>query len=261
MTNPATAGGPARPDPSPSSQLVTALRPLVIDVAVPTALYYVLHDAAKLSSVDSLILSGVVPMIRTVFGLIRERKVNGLALLMLVVTVAGAGISAMTGSARLMLAKESLGTGVIGLSIAWSAFTRQPLMTNAMRPMMTKGEAEKEAAWEHLRATSPAFRRGISNVSLLWGLGLLGDCVLRVIGAYTLPVDTMVWMSTVILVGAVLVLMVGTGKVSDRAERLLLAHVEENARRDAGPGCDGGPGVHAHPVLPRPSRHQDGAAA
>ncbi|WP_042439887.1 VC0807 family protein [Streptacidiphilus albus] len=223
----AVTGGPTAQPVREQSQLGSALRPLLIDVAIPLVLYYVLHGGAKLGTVESLFISSVVPGLRTVVALVRERSINGLALLMFVVTLAGAAISVITGDARLMLAKESLGTGVIGLSIGWSAFTSQPLMNNAIRPFMTKGAAAKEAAWQALNETSPEFRRSLSRVSLLWGVGLLSDCVLRVVGAFTLPVSTMVWMSTVILVAAIGVLVAGTGVVSDRAEKLLEAQSAE----------------------------------
>jgi hypothetical protein len=36
----------------------------------------------------------------------------------------------------------------------------------------------------------------------VWGVVLLGECVVRVVGVYTLPVDTMVWLGSVILVVA-----------------------------------------------------------
>ncbi len=39
--------------------------------------------------------------------------------------------------------------------------------------------------------------------SVIWGSALLAECVARVAGAFTLPVATMAWLSTVLLVGAI----------------------------------------------------------
>ena len=39
--------------------------------------------------------------------------------------------------------------------------------------------------------------------SAIWGLTLLAECVTRVICAFTLPVATMVWLSTVMTVSAI----------------------------------------------------------
>ncbi len=38
---------------------------------------------------------------------------------------------------------------------------------------------------------------------MIWGSALLAECAARVAGAFTLPVATMVWLSTVLLVGAI----------------------------------------------------------
>lgn len=35
---------------------------------------------------------------------------------------------------------------------------------------------------------------------MVWGTALLGECVVRAVGAYSLPVDTMVWLGTVIMI-------------------------------------------------------------
>jgi hypothetical protein len=63
-----------------------------------------------------------------------------------------------------------------------------------------KGDAGREAAWERLLGGSPEFRRAERRFSLVWGAVLLGECVVRVVGAYTVPVDTMVWLGSLIMV-------------------------------------------------------------
>jgi hypothetical protein len=46
--------------------------------------------------------------------------------------------------------------------------------------------------------------------SAIWGISALADCVARLVGAYTLPVTTMVWLSTVMTMGSIgLGIMVG----------------------------------------------------
>ena len=52
-------------------------------------------------------------------------------------------------------------------------------------------------------AASARFRRLELAFSTIWGLALLADCVARLVGAYTLPVTTMVWLSTVITLGSI----------------------------------------------------------
>jgi hypothetical protein len=193
---------PARPAPA-GPGLLRSLRPLAIDIAVPLATYYLLRDGLHLSLWLSLAGSSVFPAVRSVTGIIVQRQLNVLALLMLAVNVAGIGISFATGDPRVMIAKDSVISSVIALAILGSVVLRRPLMTAGLKPWLTRGAADREAAWDRLLAGSVKFRRLESLFSVIWGVVLLGECTARVIGAFTLPVPTMVWLSTVFLLGAI----------------------------------------------------------
>jgi hypothetical protein len=78
-----------------------------------------------------------------------------------------------------------------------------PEQAAGLKPWLTRGAADREAAWDRLLAGSVKFRRLESLFSVIWGVVLLGECTARVIGAFTLPVSTMVWLSTVFLLGAI----------------------------------------------------------
>jgi hypothetical protein len=189
--------------PAANRGLATALGPLVIDVGVPVGSYYLLHGAFGLSVWLSLALSSIGPAVRAVTGIVAERKLNLLALLMLGVNLAGIVVSFLTGDPRAMIAKDSLVSSVIAFAILGSVLARRPLMSAGLKPFMTKGAADRASAWDRLSAGCTRFRRFELLFSTIWGLALLGDCIARLIGAYTLPVTTMVWLSTVLTLGAV----------------------------------------------------------
>jgi hypothetical protein len=199
LTAPVRTGQPQR------GNLRKTLMPLALDVAAPMACYYLLHGAFGTSEVAALAVSGVIPAVRVVAGIVKDRTLNGLAGLTLVVNVAGIVLSFVTGDARLMIAKDSGLSGVLSLAIMLSAFTRQPVMTAGMRPFITKGNPAKEAAWDRLAERSARFRRAVRMFSGIWGGVLLAECVARLIGAFTLPVSTMVWLSNVMLIAAIVV--------------------------------------------------------
>lgn len=206
-----------------ANPLVTALRPLAVDIAVPLGAYYLAHSVAGLSLITSLTLSSVVPLVRTVFGLLRERSVNGLAALMLVVNVAGIALSAVAGDPRLMIAKDGAVSSVIGLTILVSAMRGRPLMSAGLKPFLTRGDAGLIARWEELTEGSAAFRRAERAFSAVWGIALVSECVARIVLAYTLPVATMAWLSTVLLIGAIGLASVLGGPFSERMKALLTA--------------------------------------
>jgi hypothetical protein len=174
----------------------------VVDLAVPLGSYYVLR-AAGCELVTALALSSIAPAARTVFGLVRNRTVNGLAALTVAVNVVSIAISFWSGDPRIMLAKDGAVSSTIGIAILISAFAGRPLMTAGLRPFLIKADAAKAAAFDRLLVSSPRFRRLERMFSLIWGVFLIGECVTRVVCAFTLPVGTMVWLGTVIMLAAI----------------------------------------------------------
>src|SRR5215472_7501852 len=190
------------------SDLAAALRPLLLDVGIPVGTYYLLRNAFGVSLWLSLALSSIGPAVRATAGLVAERKLNLLAVLMLAVNLTGIAASFLTGDLRAMIAKDSMISSVIAFAILGSVVLRRPLMSAGLKPFMTRGEPRRTAAWDRLSAASPRFRRLELLFSAIWGLTLLAECAARLVGAYTLPVTTMVWLGTVITLGAIAVAIV-----------------------------------------------------
>ncbi|MDT0455484.1 VC0807 family protein [Streptomyces sp. DSM 41527] len=232
-----------------------SLLPLVLDVGIPLASYYVLRSGFGLGEVAALGWSSVVPALRTVWGLVRGTGVNGLAVLILVVNVVGLALSTMTGDPRLMLAKDGGVSSVIGIAMIVSVFLGKPLMTAGLKPFVTKGSAAKNAAWERLLAESARFRRAERRFSLIWGTTLLTECAARVIGAYTVPVHTMVWLGTVLTVVAILLAMVvAGGSCAEPMEKMVQAEAERvGGQRDGRAPVDGAGAAAAVPAVTVPA--------
>jgi hypothetical protein len=227
---PAGPAAPAGPGPEPGVAAPAAhpgtlrsLRSLAIDIAVPLGLYYLLRDGFGQSLVLSLAVSSILPAARTIYSVVRERELNLLAALILVVNIVGIGISFAAGDPRLMIAKDSAVSSVIGLAILGSVFIGRPLMTAGLKPWLIKGSADRDAAWVRLAAGSPKFRRLEKVFSAIWGTALLAECVARLVGAFTLPVATMVWLSTVLTVGSIGVAIVVGGIAAGPMEQMIRA--------------------------------------
>ncbi|GGS62884.1 VC0807 family protein [Streptomyces cinerochromogenes] len=206
-------------------------KPLLIDVAVPLGSYYLLKEAFGMSTFAALAWSSVVPAVRTVWSLVKERRTNGLAGLILVVNVVSLLLGFLSGDPRLMLAKDSGVSSTVAIGILVSVWLGKPMMTAGMKPFLVKGDADKEAAWQRLAsgaaAGSAAFRSKERAFSVVWGLALLAECVARVVGAYTVPVDTMVWLGTVFLIAAMAIAFVVSGGLAvEPMERMLAAETE-----------------------------------
>lgn len=198
---------------SPRKALLDSLMSLLVDVAVPLASYYLLK-AAGTGTFGALAWSSVVPGVRTVWGVVRDRRLNGLAALMVTVNVVGLALSLVAGDPRLMLLKDSGVSSTIGLVFLVSALRGRPMLSAGLRPWLTRGEAAKSAAYQRLSTGSDAFRRAETRFSAVWGVALLAECAVRAVGAYTVPVETMVWAGNVVLVAAMLLAFVVSGRVA-----------------------------------------------
>ncbi len=201
--------------------MAAALRPLLIDVGIPVGTYYLLRDAFGASLWLALALSSTGPAVRAIAGLMAERKLNQLAVLILAVNLAGIAVSFLTGDPRAMIAKDSIVSSVVAFAILGSVVLRRPLMSAGLRPFMTKGEPRRTAAWDRLSAASPRFRRLELLFSTIWGLALLAECAVRLVGAYTLPVTTMVWLGTVMTLGAIGVAIVAGGAAAGPLQKMI----------------------------------------
>jgi hypothetical protein len=216
--------------PGRGTGMGAALRPLVIDVGVPLGSYYLLRGAFGMSVWLALALSSIVPAVRTALSLAAERKPNLLAILMLAVNLAGIAVSFLTGDPRAMIAKDSLVSSVVAIAILVSVTARRPLMSAGLKPFLTRGKPERTAAWDRLSARSSRFRRLEKLFSAIWGLLLLADCAARLAGAYALPVTTMVWLSTVLTLGAVGLGIMAGGAAAAPIQKMVEAEAAAGGR-------------------------------
>jgi len=209
--------------PSPLKQ---TLVPLALDIAVPLGTYYLLHTGFGVGTAAALGLSSVVPATRSIFAAVAKREANALALLMLTVNLVAIALTFVSGDARLMLAKDSAVSSTIALGILWSVRSGKPMMSAGLKPFVTKGDARRTAAWDALRAESDTFRSKENIYSLIWGGWLLAECAARLAGAFLLPVSTMAWLGTAVLIVAIAGACVTGGAAVEPLEKLIAERVE-----------------------------------
>ncbi|KAA2258027.1 hypothetical protein F0L68_23870 [Solihabitans fulvus] len=181
------------------------------DLVLPLALYYVLR-AVGVSVYLTLLITAAVPAVFAGYRLVRQRRLDGLAVYMTVMVLLAAAVSLVAGDERFLLAKEAVATGVTGLWFGASVWARRPLTFLFSRPMLERRVkiGPPGLSWDELWELVPGFRRIWRVSSVLWAVALLADAVLRVIMAYTLPVDAVPALGTALYVGTSLAVMVIT---------------------------------------------------
>ena len=194
----------------------TMVRGLALDVGLPVVAYYALH-AAGVSNWSALLAATLVAAARIAFVAVRQRKLNALALVMLVIYGLGLALTCATGDVRFLVLKDSVGTGVLCLLFLCFALAGHPLTLAATQTW----ERERAATMAELYRTMPAVRHGHFVVSMVWGVGLLAEALLRVLLVFVLPISVVVGLSTALAVLVIGSLTMWTGWYIRRARRTL----------------------------------------
>jgi hypothetical protein len=198
------SANPASPVASGASRRGLA-RGLALDVGLPVVAYYTLH-AAGVSNWFALLVATLVAAARVVLVAVRQRRLNALALVMLVIYGVGLALTFATGDVRFLVLKDSVGTGVLGLLFLCSAVAGHPLTLSATQSW----GRDRAATMAELYRTVPAVRHGHVVASMVWGFGLLAEALLRVLLVFLLPISVVVGVSTALTVVVIGSLMVWT---------------------------------------------------
>ncbi len=159
-------------------------RMLALDVVLPlVAVQTGLH--AGLSPVAALSVAALFPLADTVLGIVRSHGVSIIAAVSLAAILTGLGLALATGNALFAILKDSAFTLVFSIIFLGSLATSRPLVFRLYRQMLDPGAgAALESTWNERAAFRSVFRL----MTLVWGLGLLGEALLRVLTSFTLPV-------------------------------------------------------------------------
>lgn len=229
QSEPSRAEAPAREThpAAPGMDRKALARQLLRDVGVPMAAYYGLH-AAGASDLVALGAGTVLSGVFVIAEIVRKRRLDPFAAVIMAGFVVGLVLTFVSGDARFVLAKDSFTTGLIGAAFLVSTAIGRPLIyVSAQRGM----SAEAAAAFRERYRTNPQMRRALHTLSVVWGAGLCAEATLRVVLVYHLPISTMVWLSTVMMVATFGALIAITLAVVRRA-RARAARAETAAPLD-----------------------------
>lgn len=182
------------------------------DLVSPVILYYVLR-AVGLGVYAALLASAAVPASLALWRFIRDRHADGIATYTASVMIAGAAVSLIDGDPRFLLAREgwlTMGTGLWFL--ASLRLRARPLAYSFSRPFLQRRLIRRcvPEDWDLLWERLSGFRRIWRISTVLWGIGLIADATVRVVIAYSLPVDAVPALSAPLYAATSVILLVVT---------------------------------------------------
>lgn len=246
----------------PSSRHATLT--LVVDLIGPIALYYGLR-AAGAGIFLALIIGAAAPALNAAIKLIKDRQVDGLALGVLAIMLLSTAAALIGGSPRFLLAKDGWLTAAWGVGFFASLHGQRPLTFLFARPLLEgrkvldpatrRWSPPTNASWDDLWEQEPRFRRIWKVATMIWGIATLIDAVIRLVMAYTLPVNVVPGLGGALWPVTFIVLQVITNIYFARSGlwRILLGQPDQpdtsQQPEDTGKPRTSGP-PHPKPVTP-----------
>ena len=176
------------------------IRSALINAVLPFVVYSVMTNIMHTSDFVAVVASGVPPLLDSVIGIARNRRIDFLGGFVLIGLVAGLIPSLMSGNTQLLLVRESLITGVMGLVYLASLLTPRPMTFYFTRYFVTGNNPENVATfnglWQH-----PMFRHSMRLSTIVWGVMLSLEAATRVYLVYHLSTAQFLLISPFVLYG------------------------------------------------------------
>ncbi|NHC38855.1 hypothetical protein G6549_02675 [Bacillus sp. MM2020_1] len=178
----------------------TIVLSLVINGAIPVIVYNFLVD--HYSSFVSLLIATLIPLGDNLFHVVKYRKADAFGLFMLTGFVLSLLAFVLGGNERLILLRESMVTGLLGLIFIASLFFAKPLIYHFAIRFSSNDEAEKKGQFEK-NWEVPYFRFVLRMITAIWGLALLGEAIVKIILVYELSISAFLAVSQLIFYGVI----------------------------------------------------------
>jgi hypothetical protein len=188
----------------------------LVNFILPFAIYN--YAEGPLGDVRALLISSVPPILWSLIEFARHRRLDALSLLV----VSGIALSLLAmlggGGVRFLQLREKLVTGVIGLAFLGSAMIGKPLIYELARATRARRSEQEAQEFEALQVHA-GFRRTMTIMTLVWGLGLLADVAASVALLFVLSVREYLLVNPILGYGTMGALSLWTFLYAQRARR------------------------------------------
>lgn len=201
-------------------RLRTIVMIMIFDVGGPLLMYVLLRNAAGLSTLLALVLSGILPAFGVAITAIQFRRLDIFGVMVLLGILMGSVLGLTTHSARLYLAEGSVPSLAFSIACLASLRTRQPLIYRIALEFLgtdTRKGLEVTDAWRY-----PLFQRAFRTITIAWGVGYIIEAALRLVIAETTSTGIALVCSKVAPYGFAVVLTAWTLAYGEHRKKLAM---------------------------------------
>jgi hypothetical protein len=170
-------------------------RTLLLSIVLPLiAIQLLLHWGV--APVTALAIATIFPLIEMAFEFAQAKRIGVIAIVSLAGIVTGFALSFITGKGIFAVLKDSAFTFAFGILFLGSLLTPRPLIYTLNLDLAggdATARAEGVALWEKPRA-----RRAFRLLTIVWGIGLMLDALIRVAVTLSVPLATAAALSPII---------------------------------------------------------------
>jgi hypothetical protein len=180
---------------------------ILINGVAPYVIYFVLHHQFQVAELPALLATSIPPLLDALVGIVRWRRIDFLAGLVLFTISLAVALVALGGDPRLYLIRESFITAGIGLAFIVSNPLPRPFGFFFARYFMA-GNDQARLAWvnDHWQG-SAGFRQAIRFSNVVWGLGFVLEAGVRTYLVFTLSIEQFLIASPIVFYGFYAVLL------------------------------------------------------
>ncbi|MEH7075413.1 VC0807 family protein [Neobacillus drentensis] len=168
---------------------------ILINGVVPVVVYNLLLD--YFTSFVSLLLATLVPLLDNLYHIVKYRKFDAFGLFMLTGFILSLMAFLLGGSEKLILMRESLVTGILGLIFIGSLFYSKPLIYHFAIRFSSNDEPDQKSKFANNWEFS-YFRFVIRLMTAVWGIALLVEAVIKTILVFELSISAFLAVSQII---------------------------------------------------------------
>ena len=178
---------------------MTAYVEILVNFVLPYFIY--VKTNLIIGPVHALILSSLPPIVWTLARSAYSRKADAVSILVILGIFLSLVAFIGGGSVRFVQLRQNLVVGLIGLIFLSSIVFRRPLILPLARATILRSDFADARMLDELEAKQE-FRRDMTMLTAVWGVGLLAETVAACILLYCMPIQEFLIINPVVVYGA-----------------------------------------------------------
>lgn len=223
-----------RPAAEVQHNRTAAIRGIATSILINAVLPYIIYQllTGHISEILALFASGIPSMIDSIVGIVRKKRIDVLAAIVLIGIAVSLVIVWLGGSPKVYLIRESFFTVAFGLTFLITLLLPRPLIFYLSRQMSTGNHPENiprfNSFWQ-----SPQFRRVMRLMTVVWGIGLLFEAAIRIYLVLILTPAQFLLYSPFVIYGIIGCLALWTFLYSRKGRQRAQERMQEMAQQEA----------------------------